>query len=140
MNPQFDQTPGLHLPQPNAGGPQTGYNPVPFNAPQVATPLSQPQTAPAPNPQPATQVNQPAYSPAPDYSSQSSSTPMNHASASASDDADGAGDEEWVNKARDIATRYKGDPYMQSKELSRLKAQYVKARYNKDIKVSEDRS
>jgi hypothetical protein len=55
------------------------------------------------------------------------------------DDGEGIVDDEWVNKARDIAMRYKGDPFMQSRELSKLKAQYVKARYNKDLKVSEER-
>ena len=56
------------------------------------------------------------------------------------DDVGSVADDEWVAKARDIVARYKGDPYMQSRELSKLKSQYVKARYNKDVKVIEERS
>jgi hypothetical protein len=47
-------------------------------------------------------------------------------------------DAEWVNKAKEIVERTHTDPYLQSKELSRIKAQYIKARYSKDIKVSEE--
>lgn len=47
-------------------------------------------------------------------------------------------DAEWVNKAKEIVERTHTDPYLQSKELSRIKAQYIKARYSKEIKVSEE--
>jgi hypothetical protein len=65
---------------------------------------------------------------------QSSSTP-----AIPQSEADEANmDSEWVSKAQEVVSHYKTDPYVQSRELSKLKAQYLKARYNKDIKVSED--
>jgi hypothetical protein len=54
------------------------------------------------------------------------------------DDADTPFDEEWAAKAKEIVNHTHTDPYLQSKELSKLKAQYIKARYNKDIKISED--
>ncbi|SRR6266540_275466 len=53
------------------------------------------------------------------------------------DDDDTAFDEEWVGRAREMVGRTKGDPFVQSQELSKLKAQYIKLRYNKDVKVSE---
>jgi hypothetical protein len=47
-------------------------------------------------------------------------------------------DQEWVDKAKQIVERTKGDPFLQSKELNKAKAGYLKARYNKDFKVAED--
>jgi len=58
--------------------------------------------------------------------------------AAQAEDQDTSFDEEWVAKAHQVISRTHNDPYMQSKELSKLKAQYIKARYNKDIKVSEN--
>lgn len=53
------------------------------------------------------------------------------------EEADSAFDEVWADKARDVVERTHIDPYLESKELSKLKAQYIKARYNKDIKINE---
>jgi hypothetical protein len=49
-------------------------------------------------------------------------------------------DQEWVNKAKDIVEKTKGDPFMQSRELSKVKAEYLKSRYNKHISLGEDHS
>ena len=43
----------------------------------------------------------------------------------------------WVEKAKAIVESTHGDPHMQNKELSKVKADYIKKRYNKDVKVSE---
>ncbi len=122
MNPQFDQSPGLHLPQPSANAAQ----PMQY-APQIMQ---------SGNPQGgySQQVPQPVQTPVP-LPPATSSLP----GASTSNDDDAVVDEEWVGKAREVAARYRSDPFAQSWELSRVKAQYLKARYNKDIKVSEDR-
>ena len=47
-------------------------------------------------------------------------------------------EKEWVDRAKVIADRAKDDPYTQSKEINRMKADYLKKRYNKDIKLPED--
>jgi hypothetical protein len=47
-------------------------------------------------------------------------------------------EKEWVVKAKEIVERTKHDPYQQNKEVERVKADYLKKRYNKDIKVTED--
>lgn len=57
--------------------------------------------------------------------------------AAPAEDTDTEFDEVWVNKAREVVGRTHIDPFLESKELSKLKAQYIKARYNKDIKTSE---
>lgn len=47
-------------------------------------------------------------------------------------------EKEWVVKAKEIVERTKHDPYQQNKEVERIKADYLKKRYNKDVKVTED--
>jgi hypothetical protein len=59
-------------------------------------------------------------------------------SPSVTEENDTVLDDEWVGKAHDIIAQYQSDPYARSKELSKMKAQYMKVRYNKDIKISED--
>lgn len=46
-------------------------------------------------------------------------------------------EKEWVLKAKQIVERTKDDPYNQNKELNVFKADYMKKRYNKSIKLSE---
>lgn len=58
--------------------------------------------------------------------------------AVSSDDGSEELDQEWVSKAKDIVEKTKSDPFLQSQELSRVKAGYLKVRYNKDFKVGED--
>ncbi len=47
-------------------------------------------------------------------------------------------EQEWVNKAKAIVEHTKEDPHAQNKEINKFKAGYIKKRYNKEIKVSED--
>src|SRR5688572_29084483 len=42
-------------------------------------------------------------------------------------------EKEWVEKAKQIVAATREDPYAQTKEISRFKADYLKKRYNKDI-------
>lgn len=45
---------------------------------------------------------------------------------------------EWVDGAKAIVERTHDDPYMQNKEISKLKADYMLKRYKKSIKVVEE--
>jgi hypothetical protein len=47
-------------------------------------------------------------------------------------------EKEWVDKAKAIVANTKDDPHLQNKEMSKVKAQYLKTRYNKDLKLSEE--
>lgn len=47
-------------------------------------------------------------------------------------------EKEWVEKAKEIVARTRQDPYLQNKEVERMKADYMKKRYNKDIRITED--
>jgi hypothetical protein len=46
-------------------------------------------------------------------------------------------EKEWVIKAKQIVEHTKTDPYEQSKQLNKIKAEYIKKRYNKEIKLPE---
>lgn len=69
--------------------------------------------------------------------------PQSQASNSLSADSPAIADDvdliekEWVLKAKGIVARTKDDPSAQSKDMNRFKADYLKTRYNKDVKVSE---
>jgi hypothetical protein len=47
-------------------------------------------------------------------------------------------EKEWVAKAKEIVAETKDDPYSQNKEMTKVKAEYIKKRYNKVIKLSEE--
>lgn len=46
-------------------------------------------------------------------------------------------EKEWVEKAKQIVNQLSDDPYKQQQELSKLKATYMKKRYDKDIKLTD---
>lgn len=46
-------------------------------------------------------------------------------------------EKEWVEKAKQIVDKNRDDPYKQSEELNVFKADYMKQRYNKSIKVDK---
>lgn len=47
-------------------------------------------------------------------------------------------EKEWVIKAKEIVAQTAHDPHLQSREMTKFKAEYMKKRYNKDLKLSED--
>jgi hypothetical protein len=153
MDPRSNSNSGLGLPQPgNDMGPLPPiHTPQAFHAPDTAAShfaTAQPQigaVAPTVQPLAAPVMPQPvapapvAQQPQPAAQSQPApSAPAQPAEELGPvDDADTTFDEEWVNRAREVVEKTHADPFIQSQELSKLKAQYIKLRYNKDIKVSE---
>jgi hypothetical protein len=138
MDPHTEKAPGLALPKPAQE--QGGFNAMPMtpgvqpeaslpsveagvlpSAPVMAMPQVQPAAAQQPVP-----VAPPALPPAP------------MAATQVTDDNTDALDEEWINKAKAIVEQTKHDPHLESQELSRVKADYLRIRYNKQIKVAED--
>lgn len=47
-------------------------------------------------------------------------------------------EKEWVMKAKQIVEQTKQDPYKQTRELHKFRAEYMKKRYNKVIEPVED--
>lgn len=46
-------------------------------------------------------------------------------------------EKEWVDKAKEIVEQTAHDPYLQNQEINKVKVEYLKKRYNKDIKLSD---
>jgi hypothetical protein len=46
-------------------------------------------------------------------------------------------EDEWIDIAKRIIKEYRADPYTLSRALISLRAEYMKKRYNKDIKVTD---
>jgi len=142
MDSHVDSTPGLGLPQPSpeqGAAAFTPYNET-YRAPEAASVVAEnaprvPQAAPPLPPMaqaPAAVQPQAVQGMSPTTTAQA--TP---GLIPADDDSD-ALDEEWVNKAKAIVEQTKADPYVESKELGKAKADYLRIRYNKQIKVAED--
>lgn len=129
MEPQSDISQGLHLPQPSASkGPSMGYQEIAGSVPvPSATGFNSGQQTAAPL---AMQTQ--------DFTSASGGMPQSRA-ARAGDQADDL-DKEWVAKAKLIVEQTKNDPYTQSKEIAKVKADYLRIRYNKHIKVGQDKA
>ena len=47
-------------------------------------------------------------------------------------------EKEWIQKAKDILKFNSKDPHEQNDQMSAYKADYMKKRYNKDIKLTEN--
>jgi len=43
----------------------------------------------------------------------------------------------WVNKAKEIIAQTHDDPYLQKDQMSKVKAEYIQKRFNKQIKTDE---
>jgi hypothetical protein len=46
-------------------------------------------------------------------------------------------EKEWVEKAKEIVAKTTHDPYVQNQEMNKVKAEYLKKRYNKDLKTED---
>lgn len=141
MDPSSKSTSGIELPSPAPESAQATANfgeiplgnserapaneeraPVPrqpgAGMPAISTiPLPVPQAAAVPQPAAGTSV-----------------TPV--AAAPIEDDGDLI-EKAWVDKAKHIVERTRDDPHKQSEELTIFKADYMKKRYGKTIKLSQ---
>jgi hypothetical protein len=58
------------------------------------------------------------------------------ASASPANHADRI-EKQWVDRAKAVIAQTKNDPYRQKAEISKVKAEYIKKRFNKTIKTDD---
>lgn len=140
MNPQNNEASGINLPPPimeqaPAGVSEVGQQSVeqgipagPERAAGVATP-STAMPASVPMPMPIVPMPMPVAQPGPAPVQTTAAVP-----AIADDDLI---EKEWVNKAKQIVERTRDDPYKQSEELTHVKVDYMKKRYNKTIKLNK---
>ena len=62
------------------------------------------------------------------------STQSDHRSQS--DDSDRI-DPVWINKTKAVISQTRNDPYEQKVQMSKVKAEYIKKRFNKQVKLDE---
>lgn len=48
-------------------------------------------------------------------------------------------EKEWVEKAKQIVHSTQGDPYAQSQRLGEMKIDYIRKRYNREVKADTSR-
>lgn len=65
-----------------------------------------------------------------------SQQPVSTTNPAVADDTDLI-EKEWVTKAKQIVASTRDDPHLQNKEINKFKADYLKKRYNKDIKLED---
>lgn len=128
---------GLNLPPPVSGEqlpPVEAAVPAPEQAAVPEIGSQQPAVAAVPTP-PIPMPQVPASQAASAQQSANDATTA-QSSAAIADDGDLI-EKEWVNKAKAIVERTRDDPYKQSEELTVFKADYMKKRYNKTLKVNK---
>jgi hypothetical protein len=141
MNPQFDRTPGLSLPPPSTELPEYSFNSGNGNQSNQENHLPTPEFAPIANaslPGPINSFTQPVPQQPVPVPVNLVPTPSTTQASSSDDENNDALDREWVIKARNIVERTHTDPFMESSEISKVKADFLKSRYNKDIKLAEE--
>ncbi len=127
MNDSLPQT-NFELPTPQGAGETAS-----FGAEQQQAPLQPPAAQGPSGPLPAP-LNVPEPNPVAMPTQGSVPTPV--PAPVIADDSDLI-EKEWVQRAKQIVAATKDDPFKQNKELNRFKADYLKKRYNKDVKIEE---
>lgn len=131
MDPQLEKTPGLALPSPAAE--QGQYGAAPPEVMYAGAEHAPQQSPPMP---PVVAAAQVPTDPMADPAVASQTVPAGDPTASDADNDEL--DREWIEKAKAIVEQTKHDPRLESNELSKVKADYLRIRYNKQIKVAED--
>ena len=94
--------------------------------------------ASAPGPNPAAQLTQSFQQPPLPTANKATHTPGPTSGSPAMADDTDLIEKEWVEKAKEIVARTRHDPYLQNKEVELMKADYMRKRYNKEVKITED--
>lgn len=140
MNPNSQETPGIELPPPvpeqvpaasGSGEQQSKAAERAPSASERAPTASQPAAA-----LPASPIPLPAPPTAPASNTNNDVSSATQAVSLTDEDDGDLIEKEWVNKAKQIVEQTRNDPYKQSEELTVFKADYMKKRYDKTIKVS----
>jgi hypothetical protein len=113
-------------PQPPSGELQPALSEI--DSPPVATPATPPATVTPATPLPAEPPSSPTAQPG---------VPAAANGPQVADDVDVI-EKEWVDKAEAIVEQTKQDPHAEEEAVEDLQIDYLKKRYGKDIKKSQD--
>lgn len=103
---------------------------APENAEGGATPVQQ-QPTPSVQPSASPQVTPQQYS-----AQGAAAQPLPVDNPAIADDSDLI-EKEWVVRAKQIVSSTHNDPYQQNRSIMRLRADYLKKRYNKDLDMGK---
>jgi len=143
MDPSNKTTPGFELPSPGAEqGPATPLAKSGEALPQAPEYLpAQTESAPAVTPPaaapPVPTLSAPQSLPAAPLSAADDVAATTQSASLTIDDDGDLIEKTWVQKAKQIVERNRDDPFRQSEELTVFKADYMKKRYGKTIKISQ---
>lgn len=117
--------------------PPQSPEPQPAQSDTPELPAVQPASpAPAASPPAAAPIPQPAPAPVVPVATPSITQPTTDGPAIA-EDVDVI-EKEWVDKAEQIVAQTAGDPHAEEEAVEDLQIDYLKKRYGKDVKKSED--
>ncbi len=134
MEPTYETNPpAAELPAPVGG---TVSSPEQAGGQYVASPEGQPSPGPAVSAPTTSHDPLAVPAPAPPVTAGAQPAPVTDDASMIADDADLI-EKEWVIRAKSILAQTHIDPFLQNKEINKMKAEYIKKRYNKDVKVSE---
>jgi hypothetical protein len=145
MDPQ-EQDPTTSFELPPAPTPERPRQPQPEQQgltnteAQSSVALEQGVSQSAPPPPPAQQSNEPPAAggnPLMNQPDPAAATPTGGWMPQIADDNDLI-EKEWIIKAKEIVAQTAHDPHLQNKEMTKFKAEYLKKRYNKELRLSED--
>jgi len=143
MNPSLPNQPGFELPAPSTGE-ANPVTPLPEQAPLQSEQASKqaelpgaslpavPAQTPAPEP-PTAPVSAIPNDPAP----AASASALSGVAPAMADDLDLI-EKEWVDKAKAIVDHTREDPHQQNKQLNEFKADYMKKRYGKEVRLTDE--
>lgn len=136
MDSQSEKSPGLHLPQPSAGEGASfaGQYEEMSQRPEIMAASQENRSQPPQAPPMLSAPVPPIPAGPPRLNDQA------QAAVPVDDDVADDLDKEWINKAKLIVEQTKADPYIQSREMGKVKADYLRIRYNKHIKVGQDKA
>lgn len=137
-NQPHDQIPPLELPRPETDDlpvPQEAFPGLPTN--EIDSAMAVEQNIPA-FPAPLMPQDNTALPSLPGPAGVNNVTGSSAGSTPAIADDTDLIEKEWVEKAKEIVRRTKDDPHAQTDELNKMKADYLKKRYNKELKLSEE--
>jgi len=128
----------LPKPQPLASGAAEAHSQTAPN--HAATPEADSSSPASVTPSPAGQAADPQQAsavPIPPPSQDATTAPMAVSTDDLTAEDSDLIEKEWVTRAKAIVDRTKNDPHAQNQQMNQVKAEYIKKRYNKDVKVSD---
>lgn len=100
----------------------------------------QPHVLPAPSVEPAS-TSPPSSAatrpPVPERGNQATASQQNYIEAPAIADDSDLIEKEWVTRAKQIVSSTHDDPFQQNRSIMKLRADYLKKRYNKNVNIEK---